>query len=52
MLLLFGAVESPVCPFESNHGGWPNKSRLLTDSSVFEVALLDYEMLSTYHKYT
>ncbi|XP_056908129.1 treslin isoform X2 [Takifugu flavidus] len=36
MLLLFGAVESPVRPFESNHGGWPTSSRLLTDSSVFE----------------
>lgn len=52
MLLLFGAVESKtVCPFESNQGDWPTRSWLLTDSSVFEVTLLDCEMSSTYHKY-
>lgn len=51
MLLLFGAVESPIRPFESNHGGWPTRSQLLTDSSVFEVAILDCEMSSTYYKY-
>lgn len=38
--LLFGAAESPGRPSGSSHDGRPTRTRLLTDSSVFEVALL------------
>lgn len=48
--LLFGAAESPGRPSGSSHGR-PTRSRVLTDSSVFEVALLFCQMRSTYHKY-